>query len=185
MAIPASHIALKMDDEAIADDFSFRSFFSRELCLRRYFSWCLTEPVCLTSSIAHLAIFRVWHFASVQYLSSVLYYCQDSCFLLLARVIAVTFCVTSATYWSQDSIATPMAAFQFCLQFWMASSLLSDGLAIAGQVTYPTSHQHATWSLDDLPRIVACTMHQGSAVTSMDFHPSHHTLLLAMMVFDQ
>ncbi|KAI8006147.1 hypothetical protein LOK49_LG07G01228 [Camellia lanceoleosa] len=53
------------------------------------------------------------------------------------------------------------------------------------QVTYPTSHQHATWSLDDLPRIVACTMHQGSAVTSMDFHPSHHTLLLAMMVFDQ
>ncbi|KAI8022944.1 Protein TPR1 [Camellia lanceoleosa] len=81
--------------------------------------------------------------------------------------------------------ATPMPAFQFCLQFWMASSLLSDGLAIAGQVTYPTSHQHATWSLDDLPRIVACTMHQGSAVTSMDFHPSHHTLLLAMMVFDQ
>ncbi|KAL7246137.1 hypothetical protein ACSBR2_001302 [Camellia fascicularis] len=33
------------------------------------------------------------------------------------------------------------------------------------KVTYPTSHQHATWSLDDLPRIVACTMHQGSAVT--------------------
>ncbi|XP_028086691.1 topless-related protein 3-like isoform X1 [Camellia sinensis] len=46
------------------------------------------------------------------------------------------------------------------------------------EVTYPTSRQHATWSLDDLPRTVACTMHQGSAVTSMDFHPSHHTLLL-------
>ncbi|XP_028111989.1 protein TPR1-like isoform X2 [Camellia sinensis] len=46
------------------------------------------------------------------------------------------------------------------------------------KVTYPTSRQHATWSLDDLPRTVACTMHQGSAVNSMDFHPSHHTLLL-------
>ncbi|KDP23430.1 hypothetical protein JCGZ_23263 [Jatropha curcas] len=46
------------------------------------------------------------------------------------------------------------------------------------EVTYPTSRQQASWSLDDLPRTVALTMHQGSAVTSMDFHPSHHTLLL-------
>ncbi|XP_057494321.1 topless-related protein 3-like isoform X2 [Actinidia eriantha] len=46
------------------------------------------------------------------------------------------------------------------------------------EVTYPTASQHTTWSLDDLPRTVACNMHQGSAVTSMDFHPSHHTLLL-------
>ncbi|PSS03049.1 Topless-related protein [Actinidia chinensis var. chinensis] len=46
------------------------------------------------------------------------------------------------------------------------------------EVTYPTARQHTTWSLDDLPRTVACNMHQGSAVTSMDFHPSHHTLLL-------
>ncbi|XP_028077582.1 topless-related protein 2-like isoform X2 [Camellia sinensis] len=46
------------------------------------------------------------------------------------------------------------------------------------KVTYPTSRQHATGSLDDLPRTVACTMHQGSAVNSMDFLPCHHTLLL-------
>ncbi|XVF31428.1 hypothetical protein REPUB_Repub16aG0145200 [Reevesia pubescens] len=45
------------------------------------------------------------------------------------------------------------------------------------EVTYPTPWQQA-WSLDDLPRTVALTMHQGSMVTSMDFHPSHHTLLL-------
>ncbi|XWS42355.1 hypothetical protein CRYUN_Cryun16bG0007400 [Craigia yunnanensis] len=45
------------------------------------------------------------------------------------------------------------------------------------EVTYPTPRQQA-WSLDDLPRTVALTMHQGSTVTSMDFHPSHHTLLL-------
>ncbi|KAK6288572.1 hypothetical protein POUND7_000113 [Theobroma cacao] len=34
------------------------------------------------------------------------------------------------------------------------------------------------WSWDDLPRRVALTMHQGSMVTSMYFHPSLHTLLL-------
>ncbi|KAE8677766.1 Protein TOPLESS [Hibiscus syriacus] len=45
------------------------------------------------------------------------------------------------------------------------------------EVTYPAPRQQA-WSLDDLPRTVAFTMHQGSMVTSMDFHPSHHTLLL-------
>ncbi|XVF05996.1 hypothetical protein REPUB_Repub06bG0009800 [Reevesia pubescens] len=45
------------------------------------------------------------------------------------------------------------------------------------EVTYPAPRQQA-WSLDDLPRTVALTMHQGSMVTSMDFHPSHHTLLL-------
>ncbi|XP_052199318.1 topless-related protein 3 [Diospyros lotus] len=47
-----------------------------------------------------------------------------------------------------------------------------------GKVTYPTPRQHTSWSLDDLPRTVACSMHQGSPVKSMDFHPSHHTLLL-------
>ncbi|KAA8545214.1 hypothetical protein F0562_019998 [Nyssa sinensis] len=46
------------------------------------------------------------------------------------------------------------------------------------EVTYPTARQQASWSLDDLPRAVAFTLHQGFQVTSMDFHPSHHTLLL-------
>ncbi|KAL1545997.1 Topless-related protein 3 [Salvia divinorum] len=46
------------------------------------------------------------------------------------------------------------------------------------EVTYPTVRQQASWSLDDLPRTVAFTLHQGSGVTSMDFHPSHQTLLL-------
>ncbi|KAL6545007.1 Topless-related protein 3 [Orobanche hederae] len=46
------------------------------------------------------------------------------------------------------------------------------------EVTYPTGRQQASWSLDDLPRTVAFTLHQGSAVTSLDFHPSHQTLLL-------
>ncbi|KAJ6762623.1 PROTEIN putative-RELATED [Salix purpurea] len=46
------------------------------------------------------------------------------------------------------------------------------------QATYPASRQQGSWSLEDLPRTVAFSLHQGSTVTSMDFHPSHHTLLL-------
>ncbi|XVF79620.1 hypothetical protein PTKIN_Ptkin15bG0003900 [Pterospermum kingtungense] len=53
--------------------------------------------------------------------------------LLLGRVIAVTFCVTLAASLAARLGSTPMAAFQICLQVWMTSSLLSDGLAVAGQ----------------------------------------------------
>ncbi|VVB00946.1 unnamed protein product [Arabis nemorensis] len=44
------------------------------------------------------------------------------------------------------------------------------------EVTYP-AHSLPTASLDDLPRNVVSTIRQGSLVTSMDFHPSHQTLL--------
>lgn len=54
-------------------------------------------------------------------------------FLLLARVIAVTICVTLAASLAARLGPTPMAAFQVCLQVWMTSSLLADGLAVAGQ----------------------------------------------------
>ncbi|XAR54357.1 hypothetical protein NMG60_11029443 [Bertholletia excelsa] len=53
--------------------------------------------------------------------------------LLLARVVAVTFCVTLAASLAARLGSTPMAAFQICLQVWMTSSLLADGLAVAGQ----------------------------------------------------
>uniref|UniRef100_A0A803LBZ5 Protein DETOXIFICATION n=1 Tax=Chenopodium quinoa TaxID=63459 RepID=A0A803LBZ5_CHEQI len=52
---------------------------------------------------------------------------------LFTRVIAVTFCVTLAASLAARLGATPMAAFQICLQVWLASSLLADGLAVAGQ----------------------------------------------------
>ncbi|CAA6654352.1 unnamed protein product [Spirodela intermedia] len=44
----------------------------------------------------------------------------------------------------------------------------------------PIAHpvDESVWSSDDLPKTVACTVSQGANVTSMDFHPSHHTLLL-------
>ncbi|KAI4322098.1 hypothetical protein L6164_021819 [Bauhinia variegata] len=53
--------------------------------------------------------------------------------LLLTRVIAVTFCVTLAASLAARQGSTSMAAFQVCLQVWLATSLLADGLAVAGQ----------------------------------------------------
>lgn len=53
--------------------------------------------------------------------------------LLLARVIAATICVTLAASMAARLGSIPMAAFQVCLQVWMTSSLLADGLAVAGQ----------------------------------------------------
>ncbi|GAB4851597.1 Protein DETOXIFICATION 42 [Ancistrocladus abbreviatus] len=54
-------------------------------------------------------------------------------FLLLLRVIAATFCVTLAASLAARQGSMSMAAFQICLQIWMATSLLADGLAVAGQ----------------------------------------------------
>ncbi|MCD7462268.1 Protein DETOXIFICATION 42 [Datura stramonium] len=54
-------------------------------------------------------------------------------FLLLVRVTAVTFCITLAASLAARLGPTQMAAFQVCLQVWLATSLLADGLAIAGQ----------------------------------------------------
>ncbi|WZZ74691.1 hypothetical protein YC2023_086061 [Brassica napus] len=46
-------------------------------------------------------------------------------------------------------------------------------------VTYPAPRQHApALSLEDLPLKAALALHQGSTVTSMDFHPMQNTLLL-------
>lgn len=46
----------------------------------------------------------------------------------------MTFCVTLAASMAARLGSTPMAAFQICLQVWLTSSLLADGLAVAGQV---------------------------------------------------
>ncbi|XP_062117658.1 protein DETOXIFICATION 42-like isoform X1 [Humulus lupulus] len=54
-------------------------------------------------------------------------------FFLLVRVIAATFCVTLAASLAARHGSTTMAAFQVCLQVWMATSLVADGLAVAGQ----------------------------------------------------
>uniref|UniRef100_A0A3N7G2F2 Protein DETOXIFICATION n=1 Tax=Populus trichocarpa TaxID=3694 RepID=A0A3N7G2F2_POPTR len=53
--------------------------------------------------------------------------------LLLVRVIAATACVTLAASLATRHGSTSMAAFQVSLQIWLATSLLADGLAVAGQ----------------------------------------------------
>ncbi|KAJ6778700.1 PROTEIN DETOXIFICATION [Salix koriyanagi] len=53
--------------------------------------------------------------------------------LLLVRVIAATACATLAASLATRHGTTSMAAFQVCLQIWLAASLLADGLAVAGQ----------------------------------------------------
>ncbi|KAF3452536.1 hypothetical protein FNV43_RR02969 [Rhamnella rubrinervis] len=60
-------------------------------------------------------------------------------FLLLMRVVAVTFCVTLAASLAARQGSTSMAAFQVCLQVWLATSLLADGLAVAGQAILASS----------------------------------------------
>ena len=64
---------------------------------------------------------------------------ENSGFLLLVRVIAATLCVTLAASLAARQGPTTMAAFQVCLQIWMATSLLADGLAVAGQVSHKYS----------------------------------------------
>ncbi|XP_057839067.1 protein DETOXIFICATION 42 isoform X1 [Cryptomeria japonica] len=53
--------------------------------------------------------------------------------LLLARVTAVTVCTTLAASMAARQGAISMAAFQICNQIWLATSLLADALALAGQ----------------------------------------------------
>ncbi|GAV67012.1 MatE domain-containing protein, partial [Cephalotus follicularis] len=54
-------------------------------------------------------------------------------FWLLIRVVSVTICVTLSASMAARLGPNPMAAFQVCLQVWLTSSLLADGLAVAGQ----------------------------------------------------
>ncbi|KAH7387646.1 hypothetical protein KP509_16G034400 [Ceratopteris richardii] len=53
--------------------------------------------------------------------------------LLLARSAAVMVTMTLATSEAARQGAIPMAAHQICMQIWLATSLLSDAIALAGQ----------------------------------------------------
>ncbi|KAL6857273.1 hypothetical protein ACP4OV_018655 [Aristida adscensionis] len=67
-------------------------------------------------------------------------------FLLLARVIAATCCVTLSASMAARLGSTPMAAFQICLQIWLACSLLADGLAFAGQAILASAFARKDYS---------------------------------------
>ncbi|KAG7945668.1 hypothetical protein I3843_14G001700 [Carya illinoinensis] len=76
--------------------------------------------------------------------------------LLLARVVTVTFCVTLAASLAARLGSMPMAAFQTCLQVWLTSSLLSDGLAVAGQAILACA-----FAEKDYKKATACYCKQG------------------------
>ncbi|XP_061368217.1 protein DETOXIFICATION 43-like [Gastrolobium bilobum] len=79
--------------------------------------------------------------------------------LLFARVVAVTFCVTLAASLAAKLGSIPMAAFQTCLQVWMTTSLIVDGLAVAVQTILASS-----FAEKDYNKVVAAatrTLHMG------------------------
>ncbi|KAH7570691.1 hypothetical protein ACOSQ2_019366 [Xanthoceras sorbifolium] len=110
-------------------------------------------------------------------------------FLLLARVVAVTFCVTLAASMAARLGSTSMAAFQVCLQVWLTSSLLADGLAVAGQAIlatafaekdYKKAKMAATRVLQmgfvlglGLAVVVGAGLYFGSGIFSRDVHVIH------------
>ncbi|KAJ7553135.1 hypothetical protein O6H91_06G085200 [Diphasiastrum complanatum] len=53
--------------------------------------------------------------------------------LLLGRTLAILLTITLATSMAARQGAVSMAAHQICMQIWLAASLLSDSLALAGQ----------------------------------------------------
>jgi len=63
--------------------------------------------------------------------------------------VAVTFCVTLAASLAARHGPTIMAGFQICCQLWLATSLLADGLAVAGQVILLFRY-HVDWFTEKL-----------------------------------
>lgn len=54
--------------------------------------------------------------------------------LLIGRTLAVLMTMTLATSVAARRGPIPMAGHQICLQVWLSISLLTDALALAGQV---------------------------------------------------
>ncbi|KAK0575208.1 hypothetical protein LWI29_035452 [Acer saccharum] len=110
-------------------------------------------------------------------------------FMLLTRTVAVTICVTLAASKAARLGTTPMAAFQVCLQVWLTSSLLADGLAVAGQAILASSfaekdYKKATMAATrvlqmgfvlglGLAVLVGAGLYFGSGIFSSDIHVIH------------
>lgn len=63
-----------------------------------------------------------------------LIFCNAAGGYLLARTMAILLVMTLATSMAARQGAIRMAGHQICLQIWLAASLLSDSIALAGQV---------------------------------------------------
>ncbi|CAK9319840.1 unnamed protein product [Citrullus colocynthis] len=60
--------------------------------------------------------------------------------LLMGRTLAVLVTLTLATSMAAREGPVPMAGYQICVQIWMAISLLTDALALAGQALLASSY---------------------------------------------
>lgn len=67
--------------------------------------------------------------------------------LLLARSTAAMLSLTLATSQAARLGAIPMAAHQICMQIWLAASLLSDAIALAGQAIIATALAKGNYDL--------------------------------------
>ncbi|XP_044335139.1 protein TPR1 [Triticum aestivum] len=85
--------------------------------------------------------------------------------------------VSSGTTTASHSPARRVKIYDHGVSFVRAKKIIPTYL----QATYTALVPQHSRSLDDLPTKVACTLSQGSNVTSMDFHPSRHTLLLILV----
>lgn len=66
---------------------------------------------------------------------------------MLGRTIALLMVMTLATAMAARQGAIPMAAHQISMQIWLAASLLSDSLALAGQVCYSNNRNVSIFAL--------------------------------------
>ena len=70
--------------------------------------------------------------------------------------MAIILVMTLATSMAARQGAIQMAGHQICLQIWLAASLLSDSIALAGQVCerFPTLYSHVLPSLLQVIRLL-------------------------------
>ncbi|CAI9097231.1 OLC1v1033606C1 [Oldenlandia corymbosa var. corymbosa] len=86
--------------------------------------------------------------------------------LLIARTIGVLVTTTLATSMAAREGAVNMAGYQICFEVWLAVSLLTDALALAGQALLATDYSQGSY---DEARKVVYKVLQIGAVTGVGF----------------
>ncbi|KAL9252049.1 DETOXIFICATION 42-like protein, partial [Drosera capensis] len=117
------------------------------------------------AAIAHVVSQQVLWLRQVHKLPVTLVVINARGFLLLLRVIAATFCVTLAASLAARHGSTSMAAFQICLQIWLATWLLADGLAVAGQAILANAFARK----DHEKAVIAASLWFGSRYTTITY----------------
>ncbi|KAF9597488.1 hypothetical protein IFM89_019015 [Coptis chinensis] len=96
---------------------------------------------------------------------------EFSCGLLVGRTIAVLFTMTLATSMAARQGPIPMAGHQICLQVWLAVSLLTDALALAGQALLASGYSQRDYirAQDVIYKVLQIGLLTGVALAVMLF----------------